>query len=112
MAIRCKVWGAVTRALTSFDRAIATSNRTSPKGGTTRNGTLSGLKRHEDALASYDKALAIKLDHAETFGTAAATALWEMKRIEEDKQELMTRPWGSTRTRPKHGTTVAMPRKV
>ena len=47
-----------------------------------RGVTLKALKRFEEALASYDRALAVRPDYAEAFSNRGNT-LQELKRFEE-----------------------------
>ena len=53
-----------------------------PRHTNNRGNALNDLKRHEEALASYDKAIALKPDYAEAYNNRG-TALNDLKRHEE-----------------------------
>ena len=69
--------------------------------------TLHELKRYDEALASYDRALSLRPDYAEALNNRG-NALQELKRLDEALASY-DRALSCGRTMPRRSTIVAMP---
>jgi tetratricopeptide (TPR) repeat protein len=70
-------------AMASCDRALST--RTTADATEVRGRVFSAMRRHEEAISNYERALSIDPDHIDA-NTNRAAALWSMGRLDEALQ--------------------------